>query len=51
MRDILTVSLVGLCAAAALFHPWIGVMAGGKSLHGIEYGTRRRNDVKVQVFE
>jgi len=26
MRDILTVSLVGLCAAAALFHPWIGVM-------------------------
>jgi len=26
MRDILTVSLVALCAAAALFHPWIGVM-------------------------
>jgi putative inorganic carbon (HCO3(-)) transporter len=26
MRDILTVSLVGLCTVVALFHPWIGVM-------------------------
>ena len=26
MRDVLTISLIALCAVAALMHPWIGVM-------------------------
>lgn len=26
MRDVLTISLIGMCALVALFHPWVGIL-------------------------